>query len=94
MKYSNGTLFEIINDVDNPDYEGAHLIYDLKKWMSDDSDWESASKGKFLSPEETIIFLGEIGSGPDHDSEFGLFFTRHGSGWVAFNLCKPVVEAT
>jgi hypothetical protein len=85
MEPKEGDLYEVSGVDEN--VLGQHAIYDLDKWLSDDSDWDSASRGNFLTPGETLVFLGEIRPGVDHATEFGLFLTRFGKCWVAFGGC-------
>lgn len=91
MEPKNGDLYEVVSWDEGT--IGSHAIYDLNKWLSDDSDWDTASKGNYLTPGETLIFLGDVRPGVDHATEFGLFFTRFGRCWVAFAGCVAIDDA-
>lgn len=91
MELKEGSLFEVSSGDEN--YIGQHAILDIKKWMSDDEDWDTASRGNHLEPGEVLVFLGEVHPGPDHAAEFGHFMTRFGPRWVAFGGCKEVIES-
>lgn len=95
-------IFYVVTD-EETSLDGAYLITDLDKWLSNDWNWRAGAFGEPLQLGDTVMPLGEIcmrsvsfsGEDGDHTKEFCYerVVTRLGVGWVSPTMLRAVEHA-